>query len=70
MRKDVLQRIAADEALGTRLYPVCEPFAARKQWLAGRLQVRGQLYLDAGAVNKLRSAGSSLLPVGVTRVER
>ena len=66
---NVLQRVAADEALGTRLYPVCAPFAARKQWLAGQLQVRGRLQLDAGAVNMLRSSGSSLLPVGVTRVE-
>ena len=67
--KNILQRIATDEVLGTRLYPVCEPFAARKQWLAGQLQVRGRLQLDAGAVKVLRSAGSSLLPVGVTRVE-
>jgi glutamate 5-kinase len=66
---NVLQRVAADEAIGTRLYPVCAPFAARKQWLAGQLQVRGRLQLDAGAVNMLRSSGSSLLPVGVTRVE-
>ncbi len=66
---NVLQRLAADEALGTRLYPACAPFAARKQWLAGQLQVRGRLLLDDGAVNKLRSSGSSLLPVGVTRVE-
>jgi glutamate 5-kinase len=67
--KNVLQRIAADEALGTRLYPACAPFAARKQWLAGQLQVRGRLTLDDGAVNKLRSSGSSLLPVGVIRVD-
>jgi glutamate 5-kinase len=67
--KNILQRVAAGEVLGTRLYPVCEPFAARKQWLAGQLQVRGRLQLDAGAVKVLRSAGSSLLPVGVTRVE-
>jgi glutamate 5-kinase len=67
--KNILQRVAADEALGTRLYPACAPFAARKQWLAGQLQVRGRLLLDDGAVNKLRSSGSSLLPVGVTRVE-
>jgi glutamate 5-kinase len=66
---DILQRLAADEMLGTRLYPVCKPFAARKRWLAGRLQVRGRLVLDAGAVNVLREAGRSLLPVGVTRVE-
>ena len=65
----ILQRLAADEALGTRLYPVCKPFAARKRWLAGRLQVRGRLVLDAGAVSVLRESGRSLLPVGVTRVE-
>ena len=31
--------------------------------------MRGRLLLDDGAVKVLRSAGSSLLPVGVTRVE-
>ena len=51
------------------MYPACAPFAARKQWLAGQLQVRGRLTLDDGAVNKLRSSGSSLLPVGVIRVD-
>lgn len=66
---DVLQRIAGDEALGTRLYPASAPLAARKQWLAGRLQARGRVVLDAGATQVLRGAGSSLLPVGVTRVE-
>jgi len=45
-----LQRIAADEDLGTRLYPANAPLAARKQWLAGQLQVRGRLLLDEGAV--------------------
>ena len=66
---DILQRIAADEVVGTRLYPASVPLAARKQWLAGQLQVKGHLTLDEGAMNVLRSAGRSLLPVGVTRVE-
>lgn len=43
------------------------PAAARKQWLAGVLEVRGELRLDDGAVNALRD-GSSLLPVGVVEV--
>jgi glutamate 5-kinase len=43
------------------------PAAARKQWLAGALEVRGELRLDAGAVQALRS-GNSLLPVGVAGV--
>jgi glutamate 5-kinase len=45
--------------------PDIAPLAARKQWLAGQLQVKGQLILDDGAVNSLRNAGKSLLSVGV-----
>ena len=65
---DILQRIASDEAVGTRLYPACIPLAARKQWLAGQLQSRGAITLDEGAVRVLRESGRSLLPVGVTAV--
>ena len=43
------------------------PAAARKQWLAGMLEVRGELRVDAGAGQALRR-GSSLLPVGLTAV--
>jgi len=43
------------------------PAAARKQWLAGVLEVRGELRLDDGAVNALND-GKSLLPVGVVEV--
>ena len=67
--ENVLQRIGADEQLGTRLYPANAPLAARKQWLASQLQVRGRLILDEGAVNVLRAAGRSLLAVGVTEVK-
>ncbi|MDA0993212.1 MAG: glutamate 5-kinase [Proteobacteria bacterium] len=43
------------------------PAAARKQWLAGILEVRGKLMLDLGATAALK-AGKSLLPVGLTTV--
>jgi len=43
------------------------PAAARKQWLAGVHDVKGELRLDDGAVIAL-SSGSSLLPVGVVAV--
>ncbi|MEX0429985.1 glutamate 5-kinase [Spiribacter insolitus] len=66
---DVLVRIAAGESPGTRLLPSNERLAARKQWIAGQLQVSGQLWLDWGAVRVLRSQGRSLLPVGVTGIE-
>ncbi len=65
----VLSRIRAGECVGTLLTPSRQPLAARKQWIAGQLQVRGQLWLDAGAAKVLRHQGRSLLPVGVTRVE-
>ncbi|MDJ0757957.1 MAG: glutamate 5-kinase [Woeseiaceae bacterium] len=43
------------------------PAAARKQWLAGMLSVKGELRLDDGAVKALKS-GNSLLPVGIVGV--
>lgn len=43
------------------------PAAARKQWLAGVLEVRGELRVDDGAVRAL-GEGRSLLPVGVVEV--
>jgi len=66
--EDVLVRLKAGQHLGTLLVPAEGRLAARKQWLAGRLTARGTLRLDAGAVDVLRRAGRSLLPVGVTEV--
>ena len=43
------------------------PAAARKQWLAGILEVSSELRLDEGAAAALLN-GKSLLPVGVTEV--
>lgn len=65
---DVLIRLAAGESIGTLLETQTSPLAARKQWLADHLQVAGQLAIDAGAVDALRSAGKSLLPIGVKTV--
>jgi glutamate 5-kinase len=44
------------------------PVTARKKWIAGSLEPRGALVIDAGAVKALRS-GKSLLPAGVVKVE-
>lgn len=65
---DVLLRIREAEDLGTLLIPENEPMAARKQWIAGHLQARGTLTLDAGAVKALCERGKSLLPAGVKSV--
>jgi glutamate 5-kinase len=44
------------------------PVTARKKWIAGSLEPRGALIIDAGAVKALRS-GKSLLPAGVVKIE-
>ena len=61
----VLMRTYSGERLGTMLTTGDAPLAARKKWLAGRLQVKGKLVLDDGAVRVVSSQGKSLLPVGV-----
>jgi glutamate 5-kinase len=65
---DVIGRVIAGATVGTYFVPDVEPLLARKRWLAGQLQVKGQLVLDAGAVKVLKSAGKSLLAVGVKAV--
>jgi glutamate 5-kinase len=64
----VLLRLAAGEAIGSQLVARQAPLAARRQWLADHLQLRGGVVLDAGAVHALREDGKSLLPVGVKGV--
>ena len=66
---DVLTRLAAGEAIGTRLHATLNRLSARKQWMADHLQLAGAVVLDGGAERALISAGRSLLPVGVVAVE-
>ena len=65
---DVLIRLSAGESIGTHLHSSQIKTAARKQWLADHLQLRGKLTLDAGAVNVIVQDGKSLLPIGVIAV--
>jgi len=66
--ENVISRVMQGDELGTFFIPDIEPWVARKRWLAGQLQVKGQLRLDAGAVNALCGEGKSLLAVGVKAV--
>ena len=65
---DVLSRLAKGEAIGTELRAQTGQLTARKQWMADHLHTAGAVVLDAGAVQKLRQEGKSLLPIGVTGV--
>ncbi|HEX3441477.1 MAG TPA: glutamate 5-kinase [Pseudolabrys sp.] len=62
-----LQAIAKGAACTWFLTPA-NPVTSRKRWIAGSLEPRGAIHIDAGAVRALRS-GKSLLPAGVTKVE-
>ena len=66
---DVLIRLANGEAIGTALWAATPKLAARKQWMADHLQLRGAVTVDAGAAQKLRNEGKSLLPIGVIEVD-
>lgn len=66
---DVLVRLAAGEAIGTALVAATPKLAARKQWMADHLQLRGAVVVDAGAAEKVRDGGKSLLPIGVVEVQ-
>jgi glutamate 5-kinase len=62
-----LKAIAAGGPCTWFLTPA-NPVTARKKWIAGSLEPRGTLVIDAGAIAALRR-GKSLLPAGVIRVD-
>ena len=59
----------ADEASGTRFHPRAGRVSSFKLWLRYAKPVHGRLTVDEGAERALRERGTSLLPVGVIRVE-
>jgi glutamate 5-kinase len=61
-------RALSDGAPCTWFIAPSDPVTARKRWIAGQLEPRGVVEIDAGAEKALLS-GKSLLPAGVTRVE-
>jgi glutamate 5-kinase len=67
--KDALLRLVEGESIGTLLVATTQKVAARKQWMADHLQLKGAVVVDDGAALKLRDEGKSLLPIGVTEVQ-
>src|SRR6516225_3380540 len=61
-------RAIEDGARCTWFLTAGNPITARKKWIAGSLEPKGTLIIDAGAVAALRR-GNSLLPVGVVRID-
>ena len=65
---DALIRLKNGESIGTLLVAPTQKTRARKQWIADHLQMRGAVWVDAGAAAKVREEGKSLLPIGVLDV--
>ncbi len=57
------------ESVGTRFVAGAGGHGSFKSWLRFAKQSKGQIHVDAGAVDALRGGGTSLLPVGVRSVE-
>ena len=66
---DVLIRLKNGESIGTLLVAPTQKTRARKQWIADHLQMRGAVWVDAGAASKVREEGKSLLPIGMFQVD-
>jgi glutamate 5-kinase len=67
-RIDSPLRAIAEGGRCTWFMTPANPITSRKKWIAGSLEPKGTLTIDAGAVAALRR-GKSLLPAGVIRVE-
>ena len=61
-------RRLAETGIGTWFDPNPNSISDRKKWIAGGLEVSGQITIDPGALIALEG-GKSLLPAGVTKVE-
>lgn len=66
---ELIYQILAGEQIGTQIAPRPQVINARKRWIMDHSLIMGQLILDAGAVDALKSGGRSLLPAGIMAVE-
>jgi len=65
-----LTRLLAGEDEGTLFLCGEDRHTKRKHWITDILQAAGSIHIDAGAAKALLKKGSSLLPIGITAVDR
>ena len=68
-RADVLEGLARDRLLGTRIFAARSRVAARKHWLQNVPAEPGGILVDDGAAHAVIEKGASLLPGGVHGAE-
>jgi len=67
--KDIILRVVANEAVGTRFVPTASKLESRKRWMLSGLATRGKLVVDSGASLALKTQNRSLLAAGIKEVE-
>lgn len=66
---DVITRVVAGEAVGTRFPALETPLESRKRWILAGPKPAGALFVDGGAARAICGQGRSLLPAGIKRVQ-
>ncbi len=65
----VLDKIFSEVAIGTLFLPEAKSIRGRRRWIGSAARVSGSLMLDAGAADAVFQRGSSLLAIGITKVD-
>ncbi len=65
---NVLERLLANESLGTLFLPQPKTLAPKKRWIGFSAQTAGTLVVDRGAIKAVCVDGRSLLAIGIREV--
>ena len=66
---DIIPRVVAGEAIGTRFVPATSKLESRQRWMLSGLSTKGKLVVDSGATLALKKQNRSLLAAGIKQVE-
>jgi len=67
--EDIMLRVTAGEAVGTRFQPAASKLESRKRWMLSGLSTKGKLVVDSGAALALMKQKRSLLAAGIKQIE-
>ncbi|MBI81250.1 MAG: glutamate 5-kinase [Gammaproteobacteria bacterium] len=67
--RDILIKIKDNKEVGTFFEGQKDRLQSRKKWIASMGTPKGKVFIDDGAAKALITRGSSLLPVGVEKIE-
>lgn len=66
---EVLDKILDKQPIGTLFLSPEKSIRGRRRWISSAARVEGTLHLDTGATNAVCKKGSSLLAIGITKVD-